>query len=280
MLDFRILFRDNLTPTLQRATNLARERGSSSWLTSLPSRNMASAFIRVLLLMPLPWKKGGLPLEPPRHVRVGPASVLNMCYLTQREVSRLSAIMSSGGVRVEHYVKDRLYVPPQKPFTAISRRAQSVVFVVCLVITSVIGCNVGSTQTSLQTSVSRDAVRSLQQEHINWKCFKKHEQEKKRAYEQRILDVEHASFTPLVFSASGGLGKEATTFYKRLASLLAYQWDQPYSTTMNWLICTLSFCLLWSSIQCMCGAHSSIGRFGKAVSRVDLVSTETNFLSC
>ena len=65
------------------------------------------------------------------------------------------------------------------------------------------------------------------------KCFKKHEQEKKRAYEQGIIEIEHASFTPLICSASGGLGKEATTFYKRLASLLADQWDQPYSTTMN-----------------------------------------------
>ena len=44
-----------------------------------------------------------------------------------------------------------------------------------------------------------------------------------------------------------GLGKEAITFYKRLTSLLADQWDQPYSITMNWLRCTLSFCLLWSS---------------------------------
>ena len=59
------------------------------------------------------------------------------------------------------------------------------------------------------------------------KCFKKHEQEKKRAYEQRILDIEHASFTPLVFSASGGLGKEATI----LTSPTAPQWtgwDVPY----------------------------------------------------
>ena len=32
------------------------------------------------------------------------------------------------------------------------------------------------------------------------KCFKKHEQEKKRAYEQRIIDVEHASFTPRLLS--------------------------------------------------------------------------------
>ncbi len=49
---------------------------------------------------------------------------------------------------------------------------------------------------------------------------------KKRSYEQRIRDIEHASFTPLVLSATGGMGKQSTTFYNRLASLLAEKWDQ------------------------------------------------------
>ena len=52
-------------------------------------------------------------------------------------------------------------------------------------------------------------------------CYRRHEQTKKRAYEQRCREVEHASFTPLVMSATGGLAKEATIFYKRLASMLA-----------------------------------------------------------
>ncbi|MDD9818414.1 MAG: hypothetical protein OXU61_09830, partial [Gammaproteobacteria bacterium] len=56
-------------------------------------------------------------------------------------------------------------------------------------------------------------------------CYRKHEQEKNRAYEQRICEVEHSSFTPLVFSATGGMGREATCFYKRLASMLAQKWD-------------------------------------------------------
>ena len=46
-------------------------------------------------------------------------------------------------------------------------------------------------------------------------CYRKHEKEKKRAYAQRILEVEHSSFTPLVFSATGGIGRETTCFYKR-----------------------------------------------------------------
>ena len=58
-------------------------------------------------------------------------------------------------------------------------------------------------------------------------CYRKHEQVKKRAYEQRIREVEHASFTPLVISATGGLASEASTFYKRLASMLASKWDHP-----------------------------------------------------
>jgi len=52
-------------------------------------------------------------------------------------------------------------------------------------------------------------------------CYRKHEQEKKRAYEQRIREAEHSSFTPLVFLATGGMGREATCFYKQLASMLA-----------------------------------------------------------
>ena len=52
-------------------------------------------------------------------------------------------------------------------------------------------------------------------------CFRKHEMEKKRAYERRVREIEHALFTPLVLSESRRLAKEATNFYKRLASKLA-----------------------------------------------------------
>ena len=55
--------------------------------------------------------------------------------------------------------------------------------------------------------------------------FRRHELEKKREYGDRVRSVESASFTPLVFSrvfsTFGGLGREATIFYSRLANLLA-----------------------------------------------------------
>ena len=61
-------------------------------------------------------------------------------------------------------------------------------------------------------------------------CYRKHERIKKRAYEQRVREVEHASFTPLVLAATGGMANEATHFFKRLASLLAIHRDQPYNS--------------------------------------------------
>ena len=65
--------------------------------------------------------------------------------------------------------------------------------------------------------------------------YRRHEQEKKREYNQRVLEVEDGVFTPLVFSTSGGMGKESTVFYKRLADSLSRKRDKPYSVTMGWL---------------------------------------------
>jgi hypothetical protein len=93
-------------------------------------------------------------------------------------------------------------------------------------------------------------------------CYNQHERIKKRAYEQRINEVEHGSFTPLIFSTSGGMGKAASIFYRRLASLIAEKRQQPYSLTIRWMRCHLNFSLLRSSIMCLRGSRYS--RFPQA----------------
>ena len=66
-------------------------------------------------------------------------------------------------------------------------------------------------------------------------AYKRHENAKKREYGHRIRDIEHGVFTPLVFTSTGSVGREATVFYRRLADLLATHWGQQYSQTINWL---------------------------------------------
>ena len=94
-----------------------------------------------------------------------------------------------------------------------------------------------------------------------------------------MREVEHASFTPIVMSATGGLAPEATTFYRRLASLLASRWGDDYSVVMGWLHCSLSFSLLRSAIACVHGARSSIGHFHRAPPPLDLVRVESNIIT-
>ena len=52
-------------------------------------------------------------------------------------------------------------------------------------------------------------------------CFNANERENKRQYNQRIIEVEHGSFTPVIFSAYGGCGRETQHFLSFLAEKLA-----------------------------------------------------------
>ena len=103
--------------------------------------------------------------------------------------------------------------------------------------------------------------------------FWRHEGEKRRAYEERIWEVERGTFTPLVFSSSGGMGKAATVTYRHLASLLSNKWNSSYSMIMGWLRCSFGFSLFCSSLMCLHGSCSSSGSPGVPVA-VDLAIAE------
>ena len=105
-------------------------------------------------------------------------------------------------------------------------------------------------------------------------CFRSHDREKRRIYEQRVREIERASFTPLVFSALGGMSKPAETTYKRLASLLATKKNQQYNVMITFIRCRLSFSLLRSAIICLRGSRSAAGRPHKDLTDFSLAVSE------
>ena len=58
------------------------------------------------------------------------------------------------------------------------------------------------------------------------------------------MNVDHGSFTPLVFSSTGSAGPMADTFLQRLAGKLSEKDGVSYSSTIAWLRCRFSFALL------------------------------------
>ena len=61
------------------------------------------------------------------------------------------------------------------------------------------------------------------------------EREKKRAYSQRVLQVEHGSFTPLIFAHSGGSSRETEKFISVLSMKISEKRDLSFSLVINWI---------------------------------------------
>ena len=53
------------------------------------------------------------------------------------------------------------------------------------------------------------------------KFYQINEKEKKRQYVERIIEIEHGSFTSLIFSDTSGMGRECMKFYSRLSEMIA-----------------------------------------------------------
>ena len=62
-----------------------------------------------------------------------------------------------------------------------------------------------------------DSYKNLTPKQI----YKLHENDKKRLFSSRLLEEERGTFTPLVFTTTGGMSNECQRYHSRLAELLA-----------------------------------------------------------
>ena len=89
-----------------------------------------------------------------------------------------------------------------------------------------------------------DSYKTLTPEQI----YKLHENDKKRLYSSRVLEVEQGTFTPLVFTTTGGISNECQRYHSRLAELLAVKKQESYASTIAWI--------LRSALTCLRGSRS------------------------
>ena len=97
-----------------------------------------------------------------------------------------------------------------------------------------------------------DSYKNLTPEQI----YKLHENNKKRLYSSRVLEVERGTFTPLAFTTTGGMSNECQSYHSRLAELLAVKKQESYATTIAWIRTRVSFAILRSALTCLRGSRS------------------------
>lgn len=108
---------------------------------------------------------------------------------------------------------------------------------------------------------------------------RKNENEKKRCYNQRILEVEHGSFTPLVFSCFGGMSRECSRFFSHAAELLAEKRGEKKSEVSAWIKTRLNFALVKSCLLCIRGRRSSFTSEKLENTDIHTVMFNSNFSS-
>ena len=85
------------------------------------------------------------------------------------------------------------------------------------------------------------------------KLYERHEKEKMKKYSSRVITVERASFTPLVYTTFGGWGPQAQRYHKRLASLIASKRNEEYHYVINHIRLKVRFALLRSALVAVRG---------------------------
>lgn len=88
-------------------------------------------------------------------------------------------------------------------------------------------------------------------------CYSNQEREKKRAYNNRVMQNEGGTFTPLVFTVFGTASRECSNFLKTLSLKLDSKSNDKNEDAMCWLRCKISFLCIKHLGMCVRGSRNS-----------------------
>ena len=268
--------RETLPQPLKRAMDLAQEKGASIWLTALPIRDQGFSMNKCEFQDALNIRYGWALKNTPRHCICGKMFTVDRamtCHHGGLPTIRHNAIRDITENLLSEVCHDVEKEPALQPLTGETIIPQS-------------ANRKDDARADIRTrgfwGRQQCAFLDIRVLHPNAQSYRntnipalyrQHEQIKKREYGDRVRQVEMASFTPLVLTTTGGMGKETTTFYKWLADLIAAKNSSVYSSTLAWIRCKLAFSLLRSAIRCIRGSRSTFHRVPDA--SIELGVTES-----
>ena len=77
------------------------------------------------------------------------------------------------------------------------------------------------------------------------------------------MNVEQGTFTPLVFSVTGRMGREHSMFFKKFSQFISIKRKEELSVVTYGIRCKISFALLRSCLLCIRGSRKSNNDYEK-----------------
>ena len=254
---------------LKRCLDLAREKGSGSWLTALPIQSLGYALNRQDFRDSLCLRYGWRVPQTPQFCSCGKRNDVNhslVCTKGGYVILRHNRIRDLEASLLKDICKDIKIEPELMPIggneissTNTSEKARLDV--------SAVGIWSPMERTFMDVRVVHPNAPSYRGKKLD-KIYDQNEKEKKRAYNQRIIQVEKASFTPLVFTTSGGMGPECTKYHKKVAQLISRKTKEDYAQIMDHIRTRLRFTLLRSTVLALRGERGKTKKHSNSVSEL------------
>ena len=251
--------RKNLRPEQIRLIDINQETGASSWLTTIPLKEEGYMFNKQsfwdLIRLRYGWSLKRLPETCECGTNFTTDHALS-CKKGGFITLRHNIIRNITATLLREVCHDVRIEPQLQPLSgesfqeATSNKADEARVDVCAR---------GFWATGQMAFFDVRVFNPTARRYINQKLSKTYEineKEKKKHYNERVLQVEHGSFTPLVMSATGGMGRECRKFYARLAENLSEKRKQNHSLTASWLRRKICFALMNSVCMCLRGSRS------------------------
>ena len=250
--------RKNMNKEQLRANDLAQMKGASAWLTALPLRDEGyqlnkREFFDALALR-YRWAVKRLPILCVCGKKFDPDHA-NTCMkggFIHRRHDQLRDLLAELMDEVAHDVRIE---PDLQPLSGETLRATANQDDEARLDIAARGFWQRGEMAFFDVRVFNPYAKSHMDQKLET-VFKKNETEKKTKYNQRVIDIEHGSFTPVVTSAYGGFGRESGKFISELINKLSTKLDLSTSVVANYVRTKLSFELVRSQVMCLRGART------------------------
>ena len=255
--------REKMKPAERKANEISQSEGASIWLSTLPLKQENYAlnkqeFVDALYLR-YNWELQNTPLLCACKAKFSLQHSLN-CHLGGYTIARHNHVRDLLAPILKEVCEDVQTEPPLLPAEQESNDLRSSAIKSEEARADISGrgfwqryrkaffdvkvCNLNAQ--TYQTKTLKATLSSL-------------EGEKKRKYNRRIQDVDHGTFTPLIFGATGGVGREAAIFLNKLASKVAEKTKVEKADTITWIRRKIQFSLIRSATSSMRGDRNRGG---------------------
>ena len=254
----------NLDDNKARLFQLAQEKGCGSWLTALPIQSMGYVLNKEEFKDSVRLRYGWPITNIPAHCVCGRKNDVDhtlTCKHGGHSIFRHDRIKHTNAEFMKQVCHDVQVEPELIPVESLdylvgnmSERARLDI--------SARGLFGPFQKTMFDVRVFHPNAPSYKNREIS-QLYLTHEKMKCKDYEQRVIQVEKASFIPLVYSTHGGMAGKATSFHKRLAKLISEKKQERYNDVMNCMRTKLCFTMLRSVLISVRGTK------GKSVRRTE-----------